>query len=120
MELNLGREPGLEGWKVSKAGAWQGLKERLSQDRPFPSRPSDETTILCSRRLTTMAASATAGGGGRDGRRRAVRTAFYRLYCSKERPTRLQVLQTLSRKANTEKKKEKDPKKNLATPAKII
>ena len=32
------------------------------------------------------------------------------LYC-KERPTRLQVLQTLSRKANTEKKKEKDPKK---------
>ena len=46
MELNLGREPGLEGWKVSKAGAWQGLKERLSQDRPFPSRPSDETTIL--------------------------------------------------------------------------
>ena len=50
MELNLGREPGLEGWKVSKAGAWQGLKERLSQDRPFPSRPSDETTILAASR----------------------------------------------------------------------
>ena len=30
---------GLEaGWKVSKAGAWRGLKERLSQDRPFPSK----------------------------------------------------------------------------------
>ena len=54
MELNLGREPGLEGWKVSKAGAWQGLKERLSQDRPFSSRPSDETTIL---------ANASAAGG---------------------------------------------------------
>ena len=42
---NLGRSRdgvrpsfGLEaGWKVSKAGAWRGLKERLSQDRPFPS-----------------------------------------------------------------------------------
>ena len=32
-------------------------------------------------------------------------------FTAKKRPTRLQVLQTLSRKANTEKKKEKDPKK---------
>ena len=55
-------------------------------------------------------------------RRRAFQGAAAVSLCCKERPTRLQVLQTLSRKANTVKEEGKDPKKNffLATLAKII
>ena len=55
-------------------------------------------------------------------RHRAFQGAAAVSLCCKERPTRLQVLQTLSRKANTVKEEGKDPKKKffLATLAKII
>ena len=47
-------------------------------------------------------------------RRRAFQGAAAAIsLCCKERPTRLQVLQTLSRKANTVKEEGKDPKKNF-------
>ena len=46
-------------------------------------------------------------------RRRSFQGAAAVSLCCKERPTRLQVLQTLSRKANTVKEEGKDPKKNF-------
>ena len=46
-------------------------------------------------------------------RHRAFQGAAAVSLCCKERPTRLQVLQTLSRKANTVKEEGKDPKKKF-------